>query len=315
MSLGQEETGWIAVVGSINMDLVASVERIPAAGETVRGWDFQTHPGGKGANQAVAAARLGGRVRMLGKVGRDAAGELLLARLQDAGVDLACVAREDGPTGVALISVQPEGENSIVVVPGANAALTPEFVDAHRETVLGAAMVLVQLEVPIATVEHLAVLCGQHGVPLVLDPAPAQRLPEEVFRHLLWFTPNETEAAFYLGEQTITDAEQAARRLLSLGMKGVALKLGARGVVLATQDGTMERLPAFEVEAVDTTAAGDTWNGGFAVGLTSGWSVKEAGRFAAAAAAISVTRRGAQPSMPTREEVERLLQRQGHLPL
>jgi ribokinase len=297
----------IVVVGSINIDLVASAEKIPVAGETVRGTDFQVHPGGKGANQAVAISRLGYPVQLVGKVGTDAFGEQLRSYLLDAGVDVTAVERHEGTSGVAMIAVSPRGENSIVVIPGANAHVTPAFLDAHRQTIRRAGIVLAQLEIPIETVEHLARICAEEGIPLMLDPAPAHKLPSAIFRHLRWFTPNETEAAFFTQDAIQAEPAQIAKALLEAGIEGVVLKMGSRGVYLASGDHLSQALPAFAVDAVDTTAAGDAFNGAFATALMLGMEQVEAARFASAAAAVSVTRAGAQPSMPTRAEVDELL--------
>jgi ribokinase len=301
----------IVVVGSINIDLVASAEKIPVAGETVRGGDFQIHPGGKGANQAVAVARLGYPVQLIGKVGTDTFGGQLLSYLQEAGVDVNAVERHEGTSGVAVIAVSTRGENSIVVVPGANAHVTPDFLDLHRETICDAGIVLAQLEIPIATVEYLSNLCEEEGISLMLDPAPAHALPSKIFRHLRWLTPNETEAAFFAAEfmkdLRKLEPEQISNALLGAGVENVVLKMGSRGVYLSSANGNSHMLPAFPVTAVDTTAAGDAFNGAFATALMLGMGQVEAARFATAAAAVSVTRPGAQPSMPSRAEVDELL--------
>jgi ribokinase len=302
----------IVVVGSINLDLVAITARIPAVGETVLGREFQMHPGGKGANQAVAVARLGYPVQMIGKIGSDALGYPLWGHLQKEGVGLEGVQRSDGASGVAMIVVSADGENCIVVTPGANAEVTPEYVDSHRDLIRNAGLVLTQLEIPLDTVEHVADLCFQYQVPLILDPAPAQALPPSLLKRVRWFTPNETEAAFYAPNGLAVNDEATsrtrARRLLSQGPEGVLLKMGARGLYLAT-DAIDEQLDAIPVKVVDTTAAGDSFNGAFAVGLLLGRSPKESARFAAAAAALSVTRAGAQPSMPHLQEVEQMLEK------
>jgi ribokinase len=302
----------IVVVGSINLDLVAITARIPAVGETVLGREFQMHPGGKGANQAVAVARLGYPVQMIGKIGSDALGDPLWGHLQKEGVGLEGVQRSDGASGVAMIVVSADGENCIVVTPGANAEVTPEYVDSHRDLIRNAGLVLTQLEIPLDTVEHVADLCFQYQVPLILDPAPAQALPPSLLKRVRWFTPNETEAAFYAPNGLAVNDEATsrtrARRLLSQGPEGVLLKMGARGLYLAT-DAIDEQLDAIPVKVVDTTAAGDSFNGAFAVGLLLGRSPKESARFAAAAAALSVTRAGAQPSMPHLQEVEQMLEK------
>jgi ribokinase len=298
----------IVVVGSINIDLVAKAQHIPVTGETVAGLDFQTHPGGKGANQAVAIARLGYPVRMIGRTGDDAFGTQLRDGLRDAGVDISGVNISQGSSGVAIIVVSPSGENIIVVTPGANGLVTPADIDANIETIRRAGIVLTQLEIPLATVEHLAAVCAREGVPLMLDPAPACELPANVLQHIRWFTPNETEADFYLpNKDRSASLQTVAQSLLALGPEAVVLKLGARGVYLKSHNGLARQVDGFRVNAVDTTAAGDAFNGTFATALMLGNSPEESARFAAAAAAISVTRAGAQPSMPTMLEVERLL--------
>jgi ribokinase len=299
----------VVVVGSINMDLVATAERIPLAGETISGLEFTTFPGGKGANQAVAVARLGYPVNMIGRLGEDSFGDELQAHLKSAGVDTSGVKRVPGTSGVAVIVVSRTGQNCIVVIPGANDRLLPEDLDRHIEEIRSASLVLSQLEVPLDTVIRLGEICEREGVPLVLDPAPARPLPKELIRNVTWFTPNETEAEVYLSHVGVHGGpETSAGALLSLGARNIILKQGERGYILATADGSIESFPAFKVESVvDTTAAGDAFNGAFAVGLVTGSTPTESARFAAAAGAISVTRRGAQPSMPNREEVENLL--------
>jgi ribokinase len=299
----------IVVVGSINADLVAKVERIPHSGETVLGTDFQIYPGGKGANQAVAVARLGYPVFMIGKLGSDAFGPQLLASMSEAGVDVSAVETVEGASGVALIEVGPHGENSIVVAPGANAKLSPDDIDAKIEIISEAGMVLVQLEIPLETVAHLTAICARVNVPVILDPAPAQKLPPDVLRAVTWFTPNETEAEFYIGNGAAKQDDFRKRRdaLFARGIQGVVLKQGSRGVYLSTRGGMEASLAAFPVTAIDTTAAGDAFNGAFATGLLLGKGPAESARFAAAAAAISVTRPGAQSSMASRRETEELL--------
>jgi ribokinase len=297
----------IVVVGSINIDLVAKAERIPVSGETVRGIEFKTHSGGKGANQAVAIARLGYPVRMIGKVGNDPFGKQLRSGLQQAGVDVSAVGQVDHSSGVAVIVVSPEGDNVIVVTPGANAALRPVDLDTNLEVIRNAQAVLTQLETPMETVEYLAELCEREGVCLMLDPAPSQTLSPALMRRVTWFTPNETEALFYAKAGTKEAPQTIASRLLDEGAAGVVLKLGSSGIYLRDREGLDVLVPAFSVKAVDTTAAGDAFNGAFAVGLAMGHSPTNSARFAAAAAAISVTRAGAQPSMPTFVEVTKML--------
>jgi ribokinase len=296
----------VVVVGSINIDLVANAERIPGEVETVQGSGFQTHHGGKGANQAVAAARLGYPVRMIGRVGDDAFGGQLLDGLRSAGVDVAGVSTSPGSSGVAVIVVSERGENCIVIVPGANALLTPKDLDDNIEILRSAGILLTQLEIPMETVEHLATICAREGLPLMLDPAPAKELSAELLKAVAWFTPNETEAAFFLGNASDREEPSAvAGSLLERGAQGVVLKLGSRGAYLS-KDGIAGRIESHAVKAMDTTAAGDCFNGAFAVGLSTGLGPIESAGFAAAAAAISVTRAGAQPSMPTMAEVRGL---------
>jgi ribokinase len=292
----------IVVVGSINMDLVAHTRQIPSPGQTVTGTGFETTPGGKGANQAVAAARLGYRVHMTGMVGEDVFGQALLDNLVAAGVNASAVTRLSGPSGVAPILVAENGQNSIVVVPGANGKMDCAAVDAQAASIRSAGMVLCQLELPLETVSHLLSLCADAGVPVMLDPAPAAPLPDAAFHQVAWFTPNETEAAFYLDEDL--KPEEGANRLLAKGLKGVVLKRGGEGSYVAVAGGKAAWVQPFKVEAIDTVGAGDCFNGAFAVALLEGKDPWAAARFASAAAAISVTRRGAQASMPSRVDVD-----------
>jgi ribokinase len=295
----------IVVIGSINMDLVARTPRIPLAGQTLTGTDFATTPGGKGANQAVAAARLGAHVQMIGAVGNDVFGEALLSNLANAAVDTRAVARIPGPSGVAQIQVADNGQNSIVVVPGANGAVTPALIRQHTALIQAAGIVLLQLEIPLETVLAACELCAAANVPVILDPAPATSLPDAIWSQLAWFTPNETELGLYTGSGF--PPETAAKQLLARGVHGVALKRGVEGVYISSSAEEPSWVPAFRVEAIDTVAAGDCFNGAFAVALLEGSSPADAARFASAAAAISVTRRGAQAAMPTRKEVDAFL--------
>jgi ribokinase len=299
----------IVVVGSINMDLVAHTRQIPVPGQTVIGTGFDTTPGGKGANQAVAAARLGYPVKMVGAVGEDVFGQALLDNLANTGVETSAVARVTGPSGVAPILVAENGENIIVVVPGANGKMDCAAVERQAPLIRSAGMVLCQLELPLETVSRTLALCAEAGVPVILDPAPAAPLPDAVFRKVSWFTPNETEAAFYLGNASAP--EQAAKQLLDKGLKGVVLKRGAEGAYVAVSGGKAAWVKPFPVQAIDTVGAGDCFNGAFAVALLEGNDPWAAARFASAAAAISVTRCGAQASMPSRAEVDTFLAEHG----
>ena len=303
----------VVVVGSINMDLVARTPRIPLAGQTLIGSGFTTTPGGKGANQAVAAARLGYPVEMVGMVGggapgeadQDVFGQALLENLAAAGVGIAAVERVAGPSGVAPILLGDNGENSIVVIPGANGKVDDAAVDRQAALICSAGMVLCQLELPLATVSRVLALCAEAGVPVMLDPAPAAPLPDRIWNQVAWFTPNETEASFYLGKKL--EPEEVAKLLLQRGLRGVVLKRGGEGAYVALAGGKAEWVRPFCVKAIDTVGAGDCFNGAFAVALLEGRDPWTAARFASAAAAISVTRRGAQASMPSREETEEFL--------
>lgn len=301
----------IVVVGSINLDLVAVADHIPRAGETIAGSTFQTFPGGKGANQAVAAARLGAPVSMIGKVGDDDFGSRLKANLQGCGVNINAVSSVPGPSGVALITIDDRGGNAITVIAGANGEVMPADVDANLNLIHGAGILLSQLEIPLETVIHLSEVARRENIPVILDPAPTQPLPSALFKNIDWLTPNETEACSLLGDsgQQISDSQvrSIADRLLQLGSRNVILKLGERGCYLALADGTRELIAAHRVRAVDSTAAGDAFNGAFAVALLQGKSAIESAHYASAVSAISVTRSGAQASMPTLVEVDEFL--------
>ncbi len=298
----------IVVVGSINLDLVARAPQIPLAGQTLIGTDFVTTPGGKGANQAVAVARLGYPVEMIGCVGEDVFGQEMLDNLNNAGVGTSAVTRVAGPTGIAQILVADNGENSIVVVPGANGKVDSIAIHHQSALISSAGMVLCQLELPAPTIGYLLGFCSGAGIPLMLDPAPAARLCKEMFGQTAWFTPNETEAAFYVGETKC--AEESAARLFEKGLRGVVLKRGGEGSFVAVAGGDAAWVKPFPAEAIDTVGAGDCFNGAFAVAMLEGKDPWEAARFASAAAAISVTRRGAQASMPSRAEVDALMAKQ-----
>jgi ribokinase len=295
----------IVVIGSINMDLVARTARIALAGETLTGTGFETTPGGKGANQAVAAARLGFPTKIIGMVGEDVFGRALLDTLADAGVDTATVARVSGPSGVAQIQVASNGVNSIIVVPGANGKVDVTYIEQHAALIHSAGMVLFQLELPIETVRKALKMCSSAGVPTMLDPAPAAQLPDSIWSQVTWFTPNESEAAFYLNGDS--SPEDAAQELLAKGVHGVVLKRASEGAYVAVAGHKGAWVAPFKVKAIDTVGAGDCFNGAFAVALLEGKDPWQAARFASAAAAISVTRPGAQASMPSRPEVDEFL--------
>jgi len=307
-------TPTLVVLGSLNMDFVVSVERLPVAGETVLGRDFQMIPGGKGANQACAAARLGGghiQVRMVGRVGYDLFGDHLKASLSAVGVDVTAVhATRAQPTGVALIWVDRTGQNSIVVAAGANHAIQAAEMESFRRSFHQARFALFQLETPLAAVQAGLRLARQEGAATMLDPAPAQPLARDLLEAVDILTPNETEALGLLGQPpgrvSIVEARELAGRLLALGPRSVVLKLADKGCYY--DDGRRQiHQPAFPVTVRDATAAGDTFNAALAVALAEDQPIQQALRFANAAAAISVTRLGAQASVPTRQEVEAFL--------
>jgi len=297
----------IVVVGSLNADLVTRLDRFPAPGQTVAALDFAVYAGGKGANQAYAAARLGGKVSMVGCLGQDAYGELLAKSLRDVGVNLSGVTREaEAPTGVALIALDASGENQIVVVAGANARLDPARLEASESSLAAAAVVLLQLEVPLATVTAAARIAHTGGAIVILDPSPAQPLPRELLACVDYLTPNQSELQTLAGRAAGGQVDRAARDLASgFGFK-VIVKMGEAGALLV--DGDREDVwPSVRVAAVDTTGAGDAFNAALAVALSEGRSLADAGRWAVTAGALCVSRAGAQPSMPTREEVEKAL--------
>ncbi|MEW2618846.1 ribokinase [Streptomyces sp. NPDC048106] len=294
----------LLVVGSANADLVIGVERRPAAGETVLGGDLSTHPGGKGANQAVAAARLGARTALLARVGDDGHGRLLLDSLRSAGVDPAGVLTGGAPTGVALITVDPSGDNSIVVSPGANARLTPADVRAAEGLLRASRVVSAQLEIPLETVAEL-VRNLPSGTRFVLNPSPPRPLPAEVLAACDPLIVNEHEARVILGEPTGADPEDWARGLLALGPRSVVVTLGAEGALVYDGSGA-SRVASVKVDAVDTTGAGDAFTAALAWRLGAGASLAEAAGYAARVGAAAVTKAGAQESYPTAEEVEAL---------
>ena len=296
----------IVVVGSSNMDLVVKSERIPAVGETILGGDFMMTPGGKGANQAVAAAKLGAEVYFVAKLGDDIFSEQSLANFEKEGVNTEYVTHSrEAASGVALITVDRNGDNVIVVAPGANQQLSADDVKAAESAISSSGAVVAQLEVPLETVEAAARLARNCGVPFILDPAPAQELGAEFLQMVDVLTPNETEAKILTGIE-VTDEDSAcaaAEDLLKRGVGAVIVTMGAKGFLLATADRS-EFVAALKVNAVDATAAGDAFTGSLAVGMARGRTLREAAAFANHVGALSVTRMGAQSSMPSSEEVE-----------
>ena len=304
----------ILVIGSINMDVVLRTETFPAPGETVLGTDLSLIPGGKGANQAVALARLGARTSLLGRVGADPWGEELIGKLRENGVDTELVASDDSlPTGNATIIVDREGENRIVLIAGANDALRPGDVDLALDGEGGWDAILLQLEIPLETACHAISAGAAREIPVILDAGPPVKLPLEKLRGVTVLSPNEseTEALTGIRPDGLESASRAAALLEeSTGAREVVLKLGDRGALCRNED-HWELIEAHQVEVVDTTAAGDSFTAALAIEYTRETGTREAVRRAMAAGALAVTRLGAQPSLPTAEEVDRLLERAG----
>jgi ribokinase len=301
----------ILVVGSSNTDMIIKLHRIPKPGETILGGEFVTAAGGKGANQAVGAARAGGAVTFIARVGRDMFGDQAVAGFVKDRINVDYVFRDKvAPSGVALIFVAKDGENSIAVASGANGRLSPADVKQARKSFVGARVLVMQLEIPLDTVQAAAELAVKAGVRVILNPAPARPLPDKLLRRVSILTPNETEAELLTGIKVESEdaAARAADQLMSRGVQTVILTLGARGAFVATAQ-RKQLVRGFKVKPVDTTAAGDVFNGALAVGLAEGRPLAEAVRFANAAGALSVTKMGAQPSAPRRAEIEKLLNR------
>ena len=301
----------VFIVGSANMDLVMEVAAAPLPGQTVAGGDLHFIPGGKGANQACGAAKMGAAAFLVGQVGSDPFGEVLLESLRLAGVEIGRVGRHHGPTGCASIYVLPGGENCIVISPGANASLNPEIALSRLQDLTPADYVLLQLEIPLETVEAALSHARRAGATTILDPAPARELPASLLELVDYLTPNQTEASVLTGRPgeaivDLADAEAAGARLLAKGSANVILKLGEAGCLLLSGASRLH-VPAHRVRAVDTTAAGDVFNGAFAAMMAAGETPAAAAAWANAAAAVSVTRPGAQPSIPVRKEVALIL--------
>ena len=309
------ETGKLVVLGSINADHILNIEQFPHPGETVIGKQYKVAFGGKGANQAVAAGRSGAEIAFIACVGADDIGERIRRQLASDRIDTQPIeAIADSTTGVALIFVNAEGENVIGINAGANAAVTPDYLARYRQKVIDADALLMQLESPLETVIAAARLAKQHQTQVILNPAPARELPDKLLGMIDMITPNETEAQRLTGiaVDNDDDAARAAQALHDKGIATVIITLGSRGVWLSENgNGSGKRVPGFKVQAVDTIAAGDTFNGALVTALLEGKLMADAVRFAHAAAAIAVTRPGAQPSVPWREEIDAFLQQQG----
>jgi ribokinase len=307
------ETAKLVVLGSINADHILNINQFPQPGETVIGQQYKVAFGGKGANQAVAAGRSGADIAFIACVGADDIGERIRQQLATDRIDTQPIeAIADSTTGVALIFVNAEGENVIGIDAGANAAVTPDYLNRYRQRVIDADALLMQLESPLETVIAAAKLAKQHQTQVILNPAPACKLPDELLAMIDMITPNETEAQRLTGiaVNNDADAERAANILHDKGIGCVIITLGSRGVWLS-ENGKGKLVPGFKVKAVDTIAAGDTFNGALVTALLEGKVMSDAVRFAHAAAAIAVTRPGAQPSVPWREEIDAFLQQQG----
>jgi ribokinase len=296
----------ITVIGSSNTDMVIKADHLPAPGETILGGSFFMNAGGKGANQAVAAARLGGNVNFICKTGEDIFGERSRQIFRDEGIDTSFLISDSGhPSGVALITVDKNAENCIVVASGANAELNPADLFEAGEMIIQSSIILMQLEIPMDTVSFVAAMAHKKSIPVVLNPAPACSLPDKLLENISILTPNKTEATILSGIRVhdIKSAKEAAQKIREKGVKTVIITLGDDGALVLHKD-LFFHVPACIVRAVDTTAAGDTFNGALVVALSEGKDILEATTFACKAAAISVTRNGAQASIPFKKEVE-----------
>jgi len=303
------EKKWVTVMGSFVADLAFRTGRIPAWGETLLGQSFQLGPGGKGSNQAVAAARAGGRVSFISKLGQDAFGDMARNMYKTEGIDTRFLFTTASATGAATIIIDAEkGENAIIVVPGACFELTATEVDQARELIAASSVFIAQLELSLAVVEHGLALAHALGVPTILNPAPAAPLPDSIYQFIDYITPNETEAAALTGVRvaTIADAEKAADAFRSRGVPNAIITLGAQGAFVKNAH-LKAHVPAVNAgKVVETTGAGDAFNGAFAVALSEGMDLVEAARFGCTAAGISITRPGTAPSVPTRAEIDAL---------
>ncbi len=301
----------VLVVGSANMDMVVSTSRFPRPGETVLGRSFAMFPGGKGANQAVACAKLGGNVTFIGRMGKDVFRDRLFASMRNDGVKLRRVTIDPSlPTGIAVITVDSTGQNQIMVASGSNMALLPADIDRHKTAFGEARVLLVQLETPLPAVQRAVALAKQKKLTVILNPAPARRLPKSLLTMVDYLTPNENELSVLSGLPVhgLASAERAARKLMAGGVSSVIVTLGAKGCMAVTARGS-RIFPSYKVHAVDTTAAGDAFNGALAFGLAAGLSLEAAVPFANGVAALSVTRMGAQSSMPSMKEVRTFMRR------
>jgi len=300
----------IVVIGSLNMDLVIRTPRAPEAGETVRGYGFQTIPGGKGANQAAAVGRLGGAVSMVGRVGDDQFGERLVASLGRQRVDTGHVTTDaTAPTGVAVITVEDTGENRIIVWPGANGQVCTQDIDEVADLLAKAEVIILQFEIPLEVVDYAIEKATEHPVKVILNPAPVTRVSDEFLSRVDCLVPNETETRILTGIEAVdlTTAGRAGKDLLSRGVHDVVITLGDKGALWMTE-GATTHIPAIKVKAIDTTAAGDAFVGGLAVGMVRGLAMQDAVRYGSCAGALTVMKLGAQTSLPSAEEVSALFE-------
>jgi ribokinase len=300
----------ILVIGSLNMDLVVQTSRLPQAGETLAGSEFHLIPGGKGANQAVAASRSGAKTHMIGCVGDDAFSEIMLESLRIANVDVKGVSQLSGiSTGTATIIVEGGGENRIIIIPGANGRVTNDLVEQKWDLIARSDMVILQHEIPLTTIHSIIKNCQQKQIPVLLNPAPMYPIPMDILAALDTLVVNEAEAAALTGDsiKSFDTAKESARKIMQSGVKTVIITLGENGAILMDNKGYINH-PGYKVAVIDTTAAGDTFVGGYSASITEGKSSTKALEYACAASAIAVMRLGAQTSIPTRVEVENFLQ-------
>ncbi len=310
--MGDNMSKKIVVIGSLNMDMVVDVDHMPAVGETILSKGLKYNPGGKGANQACALGRLGVDVTMLGAVGNDSYADMQRKSLSEAGVDISnLIVREETPTGIAMIPVNKEGDNSIIVIQGANATMSKKDIDNNRDLIQSCDIVLFQLEIPLDTVCYAAKMAKELGKTVILDPAPVpEDFPDELYQYVDVIKPNETELGMLTGIEDAQDhLTETTEQIRHKGVKNVLVTLGGRGVFLNSEESGINVIPAQVVNVVDTTAAGDSFTAGFAAKLLEGKTPREAAEFANMVSSIVVTRPGAQASIPSLEEVEEYIKK------
>lgn len=305
----------IVVIGGFTMDLVVKTPRAPENGETILGTNFKRYPGGKGANQAVAAARLGGNVTMIGKLGTDSFGDEVFAMLEQDQINTEYIGREPAyPTGIGSIVLDQNGDNRIIVIPGANSQVKAEHLPSYSEALIQANMLLVQLELDFEMNQKAVEMGFEMGIPVLLNPAPGRELSDEILAKVTYLTPNETEAEIITGIsiKTVEDAKAAVQYLLDKGVKVVVMTMASEGALIGDKEG-IRHIPGYKVKAIDTVAAGDSFNGALAYSILKGNSLDESVRFANAVGALTVTKEGAIPSLPYAKEVEAFLNERGVL--